>query len=67
VWATSTGATVDADAHGSVKIRAIRVIRVPRRDGGIFSYMGAGIEELCALCGEISSDNIAEITFINVP
>ena len=35
VCTQSTGVTVDADTHGSVKIRAIRV---PRYDGGAVSY-----------------------------
>jgi len=48
-------ATEEADAHRSVKIRAIRVIRVPRRDGGTDSYAVAGIVELCGLlvCGDL--------------
>ena len=39
-----------------MKIRAILVIRVPRRDGGAVSYTVMGIAELCdlcVLCGEL--------------
>jgi hypothetical protein len=40
----------------TVKIRAIRVIRVPRRDGGADSYAVAGIAELCDLCGDLDAN-----------
>ncbi len=46
-------AAEDNDARISVKIRPIRVIRVPRRDDGAISYAIAGIKELCVLYGDI--------------
>jgi len=53
---------INADAHGSVKIRPIGVIRVLRRDGGTVSYAVKGIAELCAPSLTISS-SMARISF----
>ncbi len=44
--------TIDTDAHGlkvSVKIRAIRVIRVLRRDGSTFSYQNVKVAKILLL------------------
>ena len=60
----------DDDARVSVKIRAIRVIRVINRDAAAFSYAATGMGKLCALCllfGEKIPNNIAKKTFINIP
>lgn len=47
VWATSTGATVDADARGYAKIRVIRVLHL---DGSSFSYQNTiVVAVLCAI------------------